>query len=64
MKRYLLLTSAMMGAFLLLFALAEALKVPLLTNPSASLAGLEPSLPRREWACLSRTWCCRCRQAS
>ena len=40
MKRYLLLTSAMMGAFLLLFALAEALKVPLLTNPSASLAGL------------------------
>jgi uncharacterized membrane protein YdjX (TVP38/TMEM64 family) len=40
MKRYFLLTAAMMAVFLLLFALVEALDVPLLTNPSASLAGL------------------------
>ena len=40
MKRYLLLTAAMMGVFLLLFALVEALEIPLLTNPSDSLAGL------------------------
>ncbi len=40
MKRYLLATAVMMGVFLLLFAVAEALKLPLLTDPSASLAGL------------------------
>ena len=40
MKRYLLLTAATMGVFLVLFALVEALEIPLLTNPSASLVGL------------------------
>ena len=40
MKRYLLVTAAMMGTFLLLFVVVEALGLPLLTDPSASLAGL------------------------
>jgi uncharacterized membrane protein YdjX (TVP38/TMEM64 family) len=40
MKRYFLLTAATIGVFLLLFALVEALEIPLLTNPSASLVGL------------------------
>ena len=40
MKRYLLLTAAMMGVMLLLFGLVEALGVPLLTDPRASLRGL------------------------
>ena len=39
MKRYLLVTAAMMGTFLLLFALVEALHLPLLTDSSISLAG-------------------------
>jgi uncharacterized membrane protein YdjX (TVP38/TMEM64 family) len=39
-KRYLLLTAAMMGIMLLLFGIVEALGVPLLTDPSASLRGL------------------------
>jgi len=39
-KRYLLLTAAMMGLMLLLFGIVEALGVPLLTDPSASLRGL------------------------
>jgi uncharacterized membrane protein YdjX (TVP38/TMEM64 family) len=40
MKRYLLLTAAMIGVMLLLFALVEALGIPLLTNPTASLTRL------------------------
>ena len=40
MKRYLLLTAAMMGVMLLLFGIVEALGVPLLTDPSTSLRGL------------------------
>ncbi len=40
MKRYLLLTAAMIGVMLLLFALVEALGIPLLTNPLASLSRL------------------------
>jgi len=40
MKRYLLLVAAMIGAILFLFAVVEALDVPLLRDPSASLARL------------------------
>jgi uncharacterized membrane protein YdjX (TVP38/TMEM64 family) len=40
MKRYLLLTAAMMAVMLLLFGIVEALGVPLLTDPRASLRGL------------------------
>ena len=40
MKRYLLLTAAMIGVILLLFAAVEALHVPVLTDPSATLRGL------------------------
>jgi len=42
MKRYILLTAAMMGLFLALFGLAEWLHVPLLTNP-------DPWLSRGGW---------------
>lgn len=40
MRRYLLLTAAMIGVMLLLFGLVEALGIPLLTNPTASLTRL------------------------
>ena len=40
MKRYVLLTAAMIGGMLFLFAVVETLGIPLLTEPSASLARL------------------------
>ena len=64
MKRYLLLTAAMMGVMLLLFGLVEALGVPLLTDPRPRCGGSACSRLRSGWACSSRTWCFRSRRAS